>query len=140
MKRMLLILCVLALLLSGCASAAADSDTLPIATCSQIRKAMYVKMHGSGMDYSRYVDKDPRYVCGMRYYGTHKGYAVLLIPGCACVVSSIRIGSEVFEYGNDFTLRAFRKGLFYSLEDLYESGEISDTDIAKISNIHRNFD
>ena len=136
MKRVLLILCVLALLLSGCAFAAADSDALPIATRNQIKRAMSAKMN---TDYSGYVDEDPRYVCGMRYYGTYNGYAVLFEEGGLTMMSSIRIGNEVFEHSSSFNLLAFRDGKFQSLKDVYEAGDISDRDIVKISNIHRNF-
>lgn len=136
MKRMLLILCVLALLLSGCASTATDGDTLSNKTRNQIKKAMSAEMN---TDYSGYVDEDPRYVCGMRYYGTYNGYTVLLEEGGLCVMSYISIGNEVFEHSSSFNLLAFRDGKFHSLKDVYEAGRISDTDIAKISNIHRNF-
>lgn len=79
-----------------------------------------------GVDYSKHVDLDRRYVCGMRYYGSYNGYTFLFSQGQLQMLCSVTVGDFEFKYNSSFTIYAYKDGQFYTLRQVYEAGEITD--------------
>ncbi len=74
----------------------------------------------------------------MIWLGEYNGYAVLFDNGrwggmnVSDVISYIEIGKFTFGYGNPFHLYAYADGVFNNLKDVYNAGDISDSEITAI--------
>ena len=73
---------------------------------------------------------------GVRYYGTENGYVFLFFPGGAQMSWTTIIGNCKFTYPIEFFLSAYKDGEFYSVEDLYKEGILSDECIERICDAH----
>ena len=135
MKRMIAVICLLAIILCGCASSQGN-DPVGQKMRKMIREDYStLLMH----DLTSYTDEDLRYVCGMRYYGTYNGYIILFDHGDVCMFGEEKIGKEVFTYGYPIILYAYKDHQFHRLKYIYEQGLICDADIAAIAEKHRTF-
>ncbi|MBO5111318.1 MAG: leucine-rich repeat protein [Clostridia bacterium] len=76
---------------------------------------------------------------GLRDYGTYDGYTILFMPKPLVIEggSTLRLNAEtVFAYGTEFELLAYRAGVFYPVEALYEQGKLSGESLALVAKIH----
>lgn len=143
MKKLIVYILVFVCLLTGCVSANLEhsNDKIQPALTSAQRKQIW-------QDYSIYKnhdftdgkDTDSRYVCGMRYYGTHSDYVVLLEETPMQMMCQETVGNETFFHGTPFYLYAYRNGQFLLLKDVYNAGSINDADLAAIAEIHETFE
>jgi len=121
-------------------TSSADEAVLPLTDAQRKQIRQDFSVH-ENHDFTGGEDKDPRYVCGMPYYGTYNGYIILYDKGQAAVISQTKIGKHIFMHATGgCQLYAYRDGQFNQLKDVYESGAIGDEDLATIAKIHRTFD
>lgn len=130
MKKFWSVLCVLSLLAGmfcGCASGSGDqlSDSL--------RREILDLYPGKEFPYD---DEDT--VAGWRYYGTYNGYAVLMDAGMLAVVTCKEIGGREFKWGSgSLLLKTYKDGQMLDLEEVYGAGGITERDLDKILQKHK---
>ena len=71
------------------------------------------------------------------YYGTYNGYVILFYSGDICILHSVTVGTERFDYGNYFTIFAYKDGILHNMKDIYDNGGLTDEQISKIAQHHR---
>lgn len=125
-KLFCILLCASMVLLWGCTPG--DSDTL-----SGSLRAEIEAYYGGAGDYD-----DADTVAGKQYYGTYNGYVILMDAGMLAAISQVDIGGRVFRWGSmALTLTAYKDGQTQSLEELYESGGITEADLDRILEKHK---
>ena len=76
---------------------------------------------------------------GARYYGTFNGYIIFFVehPSIGATIDADRgVGDFIFYHSGNFQIYAYKSGEFYTLEEAYRNGLLSDNQIEKIYNIH----
>ena len=79
-------------------------------------------------------------VAGMQYYGTYNGYMIFMNAGADDAISQLTIGGRTFRWGSSpLELIAYSDGRPYHLEELVESGDISEADLDIILQRHKEY-
>ena len=76
----------------------------------------------------------------VRYYGTYGDVVVLFTSGNIDVFTRIYIAESVFEHSSGCRLYVYYDGTFIDLSKAYEQGLISAENVAKVAEIHEQFD
>lgn len=72
-----------------------------------------------------------------RYYGSFHGYHIIFHDIGLCAVQTRTIGGETFSHYNRFELYAVKDWTFYSLEEVFDQGLVSQEDIVQLAKIHQ---
>ena len=73
-----------------------------------------------------------------RYYGNEKGYIFFLLFTGLYMPNYVNVGKYTFRsVAGAFNLFAYKDGMFYKVEDLYNEGVLDDACIEKIQDAHR---
>lgn len=152
MKKIFAMLCLAALLFSGCEAVAPTQNTttaLPDTTPSQTTtgetvlwqqeiEAAWYAAHNSELG-PWYTTAGTGMGDGVRHYGTYDGYDVIYLPTFDAAMTQKQIGNAVFENRYTFELYAYREGQFYDLQQAYEEGWLTDVMLQQIAQIHAQF-
>lgn len=68
---------------------------------------------------------DENNIGGTKYLGSENGYAFLFEQSGFCVPWNLEIAGYYFEFSSQFHLYAYKDGEFYSLKNVYESGNVT---------------
>ena len=77
-------------------------------------------------------------IAGMQYYGIYHGYVILMDAGQLAMTAKVDIGGRIFKWGSaNLILIGYKDGVEYELKNLYEAGEISESDLDTILEEHK---
>lgn len=71
------------------------------------------------------------------YYGEFNGCHVLTVFGNASVIWHITVADYVFSYSCSFSINAYKDGEIKNINEAYDSGWLTEDDIAYLSNYHK---
>lgn len=74
---------------------------------------------------------------GCIYYGTYGDCIVFFEQGQLTTMTTINIAGQEFIYGWSFLLRVYRNGEFMELEQAYEDGYITKSQIKELAKYHK---
>ena len=134
-KRILLIALAVVVLLSALYFL---NDPLSYSQRKEIKEAWAKKEKHDVFSYLDIINR--QYVCGMRYYGTYNDYVILFQPTQLAAITTKVIAGASFTWNTSFAIYGYRDGKFHNLSDLYDAGELSAEDIAKIAKTHSKYD
>ena len=159
LKKTFAMVCVSALLLSGCSGTQADvptnstqPDTTPSATQTQQQNVQYLsaekklaieaawKAHTGDAFDQWYSEVDGKSEDGVRYYGTYGEVDVLFEPTFGEAITVQRIGGVMIQHSNTFELYAFADGKLYDLQDAFAEGLIDEEAMQTVARLHVQYD
>lgn len=73
------------------------------------------------------------------YYGTYDGAVVFFGYGATMAVWKINVAGVEFQWNHGANLKVYKEGEFYSLEEAYELGLLTEKNIKSISKYHERF-
>lgn len=77
----------------------------------------------------------------VRYYGSYGGYDILFsnLGLQTDSFESISIAGVTIRFGSSFQMYAYRDGVFYTLQEVYDREEITDSDVETIADMHERY-
>ena len=92
-----------------------------------------------GMTFSGKYD-DPDTIGLLQYYGTFSDYVIFMQAGAGCAISEVEIGGRMFRWGMyPLVFYAYRNGETFTLQEVYEAGNITEEDLDTILQRHKEY-
>ena len=135
---LLLVVALLLLFLSACDDvppAESTVSTEPVLYTDELTDEIYDELVNAWLDR---VDITGNTVLGNPYYGRYNGYDVFFAYDIEIgkFAEPITLGEEYIQYAERFEIWVCKGGSFYSIEDAYARGILSDADVAQIAQKH----
>ncbi|MBQ6997273.1 MAG: hypothetical protein IJN60_02740 [Oscillospiraceae bacterium] len=137
MKKVIIISVVVFLLIALALGVSAMLiERLPAPITPWEKKQLEKEYGKYGISPPQWMDKNGEGGCTF-YYGKYNGYYIICDTIEIQISNREEVGDYIFKLGSR-TLYALKNGESYKLGDLYVNGEISDKEIAKIYEYHKN--
>ena len=83
---------------------------------------------------------DPDTIGLLQYYGTFSDYVIFMQAGAGCAISEVEIGGRMFRWGMyPLVFYAYRNGETFTLQEVYEAGNITEEDLDTILQRHKEY-
>ena len=75
-----------------------------------------------------------------RYYGTFGDSSVIFVPSMLTAIGSIFVAGEKITYHNLCTIYVYNNGEFFKIEEAYNKGLLTQSDVSSIARYHYRFE
>lgn len=125
-------LILLSLLFTACQSEDSGLMIVPDEIKTEI-ETTWQQTHGVVYEWSD-GENDGYYT--VRYYGTYQGAVVRMYEGAAQGTTGFNVAGEFFMWFHGFGIHVYKDGEFYSLQEAYENGLLTEKHIKSIAEQH----
>lgn len=152
MKRIFAILCLAALLFTGCDTAEPSTNTtaaiqtlVPSQTDGNQTVLFQQEIEQAWLAANQYelgdwyTESGGKAIDGVRHYGNYNGFDVIYLPTFDASITTRQIGNVVFKNPYTFELYVYNDGQFMDLQQAYNEGKLTEEALVKIALLHAQY-